>query len=186
MRKLRGLVLAGALLLPVSLAQAAEVIHSQAHGVFLTALSSDPDTGANSAVFISREEGNPAVYRIFYGVNLADGTSMPGTGLMPKGAFHVSAKKASLDVDLNDVTMDFQIGDIPEDSVISVDWAATGNGDRESGAVKSDFGGGIELKTVGTTVTRPADAAGTIFGAPFDADSAEMREVHQGRIIMIH
>src|SRR5262245_49584514 len=128
MRKLSGLVLVGALLLSVSAVQAAEVTHLQANNLFANAVSNDLETGASTGIFVTRQKRGGTVDSIFFIINdPVSGTFILGSGVLPKGAFKASAKSASLDVDINDITLDFVVGEIPADGVISVDWAATGS-----------------------------------------------------------
>jgi hypothetical protein len=183
MRKAFGLVLATALIAPFSVARAAEVTHFSSNGKSAHAFSQDPSTGATIDVFVSREDvpGKP-VYRVFFVVSTFDSFTL-GTGLLPDGAFKVSAKKASLDVDIHDVALEFLIGEIPENADMSIDWQATGV-ERTSGNAVFNFEGGRAIFT-GTASSSPAAVDGEVFGMPMVNSSGDMSILHQNTIIQV-
>lgn len=182
MRKAFGLVLAAALLAPFSSARAADVLHFKSDGKSANAIVDDPATGASTAIFVSREDvpGKP-VYRIFYVVSGPDVPFALGSGLLPAGSFSISAKNASLDVDMNDVAFDFQVGEIPDDSIISIDWHATGV-ERVSGNTFFEFPGGRAIFT-GTSTNMPASVVGDVFGVPLVNPTGSMMILHQSAVI---
>ena len=138
MRRISGLVLAASLLLPVSFARAAEVTHLYTNNQFANAVSTD-NAGNSIGVFVTREKGKGAPRdSIFVIFSDTFGNSAFISGTLPKNAFKVSAKKASVDVDIDDIDVTSESGTLP-DGVISVDWAAT-DVTRTSGNTKLQFG----------------------------------------------
>src|SRR5688572_18284174 len=119
MRKLSGLVLVGAVLLPISFAHAVEVVRLPANNMFANAIANDPDAGSSTGVFVTRQKGQQGgpVDSIFFIISSAEGFLL-GSGTLPAGAFQASAQAASLNVDINDMTLDMLIGEIPANSVI--------------------------------------------------------------------
>src|SRR5262245_35616609 len=104
MRKfLSGLVLVGAVVLPLSLAQAStEVMRLPANNTFANAVSNDPNTGVTTGIFVTRHKGSRGgpVDTLFYIVSNPDFSFFAGGGVLPQGAFHVDATGATLDIDV--------------------------------------------------------------------------------------
>jgi hypothetical protein len=184
MRKVSGLVLLGAVLVPLSLAQAAEVMRLPANNAMANAISTDPATGATAGIFVTREKGTQGgpVDRIFFIISAPSGEFLAGGGVLPKGAFHADAHSASLDIDIHDVPLDFSAGEIPADGVISVDWQVT-NTTRDSGVTKLQFDN-VTVNFVGTRATSGADVDGEIFGAGLIAPTGDLTYIHQATIII--
>jgi len=167
MHKIVGhVVVLGAVVAQLSMAQAAtEVAHFPANNRFASANSTAPD-GSTTSVFVSREIGQPGgpVDTVSVITSGPDGSFTLAIGVLPQGAFQFSAQSASLDVDLNEITLSTLIGELPENGVVSVDWDGTdttrtaGNNVLDSGNVRVVFSG------VRTTVV--ADVTGTVFGVP--------------------
>ena len=172
MRKIIGLaVLVGGVIAQLSLAQAAtEVLRLPANNQFISAVSTDPVTGLTTGVFVTRVLGEPGGPVDTVTVIVSSETVFNlASGVLPQGAFQVSARSASLDVDINAITLDTVIGELPANGVISLDW----QGDdiqRTAGNAKFDLGNG-QAVIVGTRTEVAADLTGTIFGAP-PADDA--------------
>jgi hypothetical protein len=181
MRKLSAVVLVGAVIVPLSLAQAAtEVLQLRGNITTVSATSVDPATEISTTVFVARENGSRGpIDRIFYMIFRPEGTSTIGFGALPQGAFQVSAHSASLDVDVNAIGL-VQEGDIPENGVITVDWAPN-DVFRFSGSTKSQVDNVLLLLT-GTGVTMPSDIVGEVFGVPLDAPFGEVTILRNGII----
>jgi hypothetical protein len=185
MRKLSGLVMVGAVVVPLSLAQAAtEVVRFPANNTFANVVSNDPVTGTATGVFVTRAKGSAGgpVDSIFFIISRPDGTNTFGAGTLPQGAFQVSGHTASLEVDINAITLDFQEGEIPENGLITADWLAT-DVQRISGAAKFEFDNVMAL-FVGTGADVASDAAGEVFGVPMVDPVGSLRLLHQGLIIV--
>jgi hypothetical protein len=176
MRRISGLVLAASLLLPVSLARAAEVTNLYTNNQFANAVSTD-SAGNTIGVFVTREKGKGApIDSIFVIVSDPFGNSAGVGGILPKNAFKVSAKKASVDVDIDDIDVTSSFGTLP-DGVISVDWAAT-DVTRESGSTKFQFGN-TSVNIVGTSTSSPATVTGTVLGAPLVNPTGDLSRAHE-------
>jgi len=186
MRKVTGLaLLVGAVIAPLSLAQAAtEVTRFSANNVFANVVATDPATGTTTGVFVTRQKGEKGgpVDTIFFIVSRPDGSATFGSGTLPKNAFHSDAKSASLDVDIADIDITADSGDLPASGIISVDWAVTDT-TRASGSTKQDFGN-VHVNFVGTGATSIADATGSVLGAPLVEPAGSVTILHQGTIIV--
>ena len=105
MRRISGLVLAVSLLLPVSFARAAEVTQLYTNNLFANAVTTD-EAGNSIGVFVTREKGKGAprdsVFVIF---SDTFGNSSSIRGTLPKNALKITANKASLDVDIDDIAV---------------------------------------------------------------------------------
>lgn len=173
MRKIIGLVvLVGGIVAQLSVARAStEVLRLPANNQFVGAVSTDPVTGLTTGVFVTRvigEQGGPVdtvtvIISSETEFNLA-------SGVLPQGAFQVSAQSASLDVDINAITLDTVIGELPANGVISLDWQAI-EVQHTAGNAKFDIGNGQAL-IVGTRTDATADVTGTAFGAPLADDAS--------------
>ncbi len=182
MRRISGLVLAASLLLPVSLARAAEVTQIYTNNQFANATSTDPNTGNTIGIFVSRQKGKGApVDSVFMIVSGPSGFAELG-GVLPKGAFHVSAKSASLDVDIADIAANVNIG-FPATGTVSVDWHA-GDVTRTSGNTKFEFGN-TTVNIVGTATSATADVTGSFFGADLIAPTGDLSLAHDSVIIHV-
>jgi hypothetical protein len=182
MRRISGLVLAASLLLPVSLARAAEVTQLYTNNQFANATSTD-SAGNTIGVFVTREKGKGAPRdSIFVVISDPFGNSALISGTLPKNAFKVSAKKASLDVNIDDIDVTFESGTLP-DGVISVDWAAT-DVTRTSGNTKFEFGN-TKVNIVGTSTSSPAIVTGSVLGTPIDGATGDLSLAHDSVIIHV-
>ena len=186
MRKiLSGLVLVGAVVLPMSLAQAAtEVMRLPANNTFANAISNDPVTGVSTGIFVSRHVGDRGgpVDTLFYVISNPDFTSCSGGGVLPSGAFHVDAQGASLNVDVNDMVLTNQQCDVPGDGIISVDWSRTSS-TRDSGSTQFNFGT-IHVLFVGTAVDTTCDVDANAFGVDLGGTFGDIRSLHEAVIII--
>jgi hypothetical protein len=176
----------GAVLAQLSSAQAAtEVARFPAHNTFLNANSNDPVTGTSVSVGVTRElgaKGGP-VYRVFYMISNADtGLFLFGTGLLDRQDFRVTPKRASLHVDINDLTLETQVGDLPENGVIDVQWEGTGT-QREAGSTFFEFDN-VRGIIVGTSMTNPAEITGSAFGTPLVEPFGEIRILSSAVVII--
>src|SRR3954464_9868815 len=103
MRRISGLVLAASLLLPVSLARAAEVTQLYTNNLFATATTTD-EAGNTIQVTVTREKGKGAPrdsISVTFSDAFAHSSSIVGT--LPKNALKINVKKASVDVDIDDI-----------------------------------------------------------------------------------
>jgi hypothetical protein len=184
MRKVAGLVLFGAAVLgPISIAQATEVTRLPANNIFATASSNDPNTGASSFLFVSREKtnkGGPIDHIFFFSVD-PNGNFFEGMGVLPQGAFHWDAKSSSLNVNVDDIAYDFEFG-VPA-GVISVDWTVT-DVERTSGSTKIDAGAGMHVQIVGTRTGAPATVTGSVVGDALTNATGELDRIVQAVIIV--
>jgi hypothetical protein len=186
MRKVTGLALVvGAVIAPLSLAHAAtEVMRFSANNTFVDAVDTDPTTGATAAVFVTRQKGEKGgpLDTIFIIISSASGEAVFVGGTLPQGAFHVDAKKASVDVAVADIQVTSQGGEIPPDAFVSIQWHAT-DVTRESGSTKFQFGTTTVL-FVGTGANATANFSGSILGAPISGSDGSIMALHQGTIII--
>ena len=174
MRKMLGLVL-GAVLLPLSVAHAADVTILYTNNQFANATSTD-SAGNTIGVFVTREKGKGApVDSIFVIVSDAFGNSSFVSGTLPKNAFKVSAKKASVDVDIADIAVTASAGSLSGDVI--VDWAA-GDITRESGSTKFSFGN-TSVNIVGTSTSASATVTGSVDGAPMVNAVGDLSKAHE-------
>jgi hypothetical protein len=182
MRRISGLVLAASLLLPVSLAHAAEVTQLYTNNLFASAVTTD-EAGHSIGVFVTREKGKGAprdsIFVIFSDT-FGNSTSIRGT--LPKNALRITAKKASLDVDIDDIDVIEESGTLP-DGVISVDWAAT-DVTRTSGGSKIQFGN-TTVSFVGTSTSSPANISGSVLGNALVAPTGDISLAHTSVIIHV-
>jgi hypothetical protein len=178
-----GAALVASLFLPVSLAHAAEVTRLPSNNMFANAVSNDAATGTSTGVFVTRMKGSPGgpVDSIFVIISGPSGFSVL-SGTLPKGAFHADAKSASLDVDISEITVTFEMGDLPATGLISVDWHAT-DVTRISGNTQIDIGNG-HVNIVGTTSSSPATVAGSVFGTALVAPTGDLSTTKQAVIIV--
>jgi hypothetical protein len=161
MRRISGLVLAACFLLPVSLARAAEVTQIYSNNLFADANTFDPTTNVSIGVSVSRVKGKGAPVDTLFAIVVTPAGFATIQGTLPKNALHITAKAASLEVDIADLTDVFNSG-FPASGVISVDWHATGV-ERTSGNSK-EGGGQVGFTNVGTATQSDAEISGTFFG----------------------
>lgn len=182
MRRISGLVLAASLLLPVSLARAAEVTDLYTNNLFASAVTTD-EAGNSIGVFVTREKGKGAprdsVFVIFSDT-IGNSSSIRGT--LPTNALKITANKASLDVDIDDIAVIEESGTLP-DGVITVAWVAT-DVTRTSGNTKLQLGN-TTVSFVGTSTSSPANITGTVLGAPLVAPTGDISLAHTSVIIHI-
>jgi hypothetical protein len=186
MRTLISLFTTGVVLTQLASAHAAtEVARFPAHNTFLSATSNDPVTGTTTSVSVTRELGQPGgpVYRLFYIVSNVDtGLFLLGSGLIDAQDFQVTPQQASLLVDVNTLTLDTQVGELPENGVIDVDWEGTGV-QRESGSTFFE-GENVRGIFVGTSVTNVADITGSVFGTPLVEPFGDIRILNSATIVI--
>ena len=186
MRTVIGFFLVGVVLTQLSSAQAAtEVARFPANNSFLTANSNDPVTGTSTSIGVTRELGQPGgpVYRVSYIVSNPDlGLFLFGSGLIDAQDFQVTPQGGSVHVDMNTVTLDQQVGDVPENGVIDVEWEGTGM-QRESGSTFFEFEN-VRGIFVGTSVTNVADITGSAFGTPLVDPFGDIRILHSAVIVI--
>ena len=179
-------MMVGVVLARLSAAQAAtEVIRFQANNTFLNAASNDPVTGNSTSVGVTRELGQPGgpVYRIFYLVtNFETGLFLLGSGLLDAQDFQATPQGGSVFVDIHTVTLDMQIGDVPENGLIDVEWEGTGV-QRQSGATFFEFDN-VRGIIAGTDVTNTAEITGSVFGAPLVDPFGDIRMLRSGTVII--
>jgi hypothetical protein len=177
MRTVIGLFVIGVVLSQLSSAHAAtEVARFPAHNTFLTAVSNDPVTGTSTSVGVTRELGLPGgpVYRVFFLMSNPDtGLFLFGSGLIDAQDFQVTPHQASLFVDINTLTLDTLVGEVPENGVIDVQWEGTGV-QRDSGSTIFEDAN-VRFLFVGTSVTNTADITGSVFGVPLVEPFGDIR-----------
>jgi hypothetical protein len=185
MRTFIGLVVVIAVMAQLSTAKAAtEVARFPANNSFLVANSNEPD-GTSRSVGVTREltqRGGP-VYRVFYLVsNFETGLFMSGSGLIDAQDFQMTPHSASLDIDINTITLDMQVGDLPEDGQISVHWAGTDVQRISGGSV--NVSDNIRFLFVGTSVDVTADITGSMFGTPLFEPFGDIRILSSAIIVI--
>src|SRR4051812_49070402 len=181
MRLISGAALVASLFVPLSLAHAAEVTRLPANNMFANAVSTDEAAGTSTGVFVTREKGKGTVDSIFVVISGPSGASFI-SGTLPKGAFHADAKSASLDVDISEIIVSFESGDLPETGLISVDWHAT-DVTRISGNTKFEFDN-THVNIVGTSASSPANVVGSVFGTALVAPTGDLSTTKQAVIII--
>src|SRR6266498_216808 len=182
MRRISGLVLAASLLLPVSLARAAEVTQLYTNNLFASAVTTD-EAGTSIGVFVTREKGKGAPRdSIFVIFSDTFGNSSFISGTLPNNALKINANKASVDVDIDDIDVIFESGTLP-DGIISVNWAAT-DVTRTSGNTKLQFGN-TTVNFVGTSTSSPADITGSVLGTALVAPTGDISLAHTSVIIHV-
>jgi hypothetical protein len=186
MRTMIGFFVVGVVLAQLTAAQAAtEVIRFPANNAFLTANSNDPVTGTSTSVGVTQEVGHPGspVYRVFYLIsNFETGLFLFGSGLIDAQDFQISPQSGSLFVDINTITLDTQIGEVPENGLIDVEWEGTG-ASRQSGSTFFEFEN-VRGIIAGTDVTNPAEISGTVFGTPLVDPFGDIRMLRSGTVVI--
>jgi hypothetical protein len=186
MRTVIGVFVVGVVLAQLSSAHAAtEVARFPAHNTFLSATSNDPVTGNSTQVGVTRELGLPGgpVYRVFYIISNPDtGLFLLGGGLIDAQDFQVNPQRASLHVDINTLTLDMQVGEVPENGIIDIEWEGTGM-QRESGSTIS-VSDNVRFIFEGTSVTNPADITGSVFGVPLVEPFGDIRILASAVIVI--
>ena len=186
MRTVIGLLMVGVVLTQLSSARAAtEVARFPAHNTFLTANSNDPVTGTSTSVGVTRELGLPGgpVYRVFVLIsNFDSGFFFFASGLIDAQDFQVNPHRGSLQVDINTITLDQLIGEVPENGVIDVEWEGTGT-QRQSGSTFFE-GENVRGIFVGTSVTNEADITGSVFGTPLVDPFGDIRILSSAVIVI--
>jgi hypothetical protein len=185
MRKINGLalVLVVGALIPQPAHAATEVLRLPANNKFASAISNAPD-GTTTGIFLSRhltDSGGP-IDSIFFIVSKPDGTFVEASATLPQGAFQIAAKSASLNVDLNAITLDMQVGEIPANGVITVQWAGT-DVQRMSGSVRFDFDT-THVVLSGTRTDVVANVTATVFGTPLVEPFGSFSTITQSVIIV--
>ena len=183
MRRISGLVLAASLLLPVSLARAAEVTQLYTNNQFASATSTD-SAGNTIGVFVTREKGKGAP-RDSIAVIFSDAfvnTSII-SGVLPKNAFKVNAKQGLGGRRHRRHRRDLLASGTLPDGVISVDWAAT-DVTRTSGNTKFEFGN-TKVNIVGTSTSSPANITGSVLGTELVAPTGDLSLAHDSVIIHV-
>jgi hypothetical protein len=182
MRKLSGLVLVGALLLPVGLARAADVDNFLTNNLFATSFLND-EAGNSTGVFVTRQKGKgEPVDSIFVIISGPTSFSFVG-GTLPKGALSIGKKSASVDVAVSEIAVTSSSGDIPADAVISVNWDA-GDVTTTTGNTIFEFGT-TRVHIHGHSTSAAATISGTVFGAPFGAAQGNINTVHDEVQILV-
>lgn len=182
MRKISGVVLLVSLLLPLSLARAAEVTQLYTNNLFAIATSNDDATGTSTQVVVTRQKGKGAfVDTIFVGISTPTGFSFI-QGTLPKNALQISATKASLDVDLSEVAVTGSL-DFAAEGVVSVDWKSTGV-TRTSGSTKFQSGNQT-VNIVGTSTFADAEISGSVLGTDLVNPSGFLNVAHDSVIIRV-
>ena len=181
MRMVTGLALVGALVAPLSVAQATEVTRLPANNTFANATMNGPDY--STSVFVTRQKTNKGgpVDRIFFISFHFGGNFFFGSGVLPPNAFHWDANSSSLNVDLNDISYDAEFG-VP-DGVISVDWQAT-DVSRDAGVTKIDTPPDMHVQIVGTRTATQANITGAVAGDSLDGAMGEVDRLVQATIIV--
>ena len=182
-----GIVLGFAVMGHLSTANAAtEVARFPANNSFLSAISNDDVTGDSTSILVTREltqAGGP-VYRISYLIsNSITGDFEFGTGLIDTKDVHFSAHSASVDVDINAITLDQQVGDLPENGVISIKWQGTDDVQRISGG-SVNVSDNVRFLFVGTSVDITADITGSVFGTPLVDPFGDIRILSEAVIVI--
>jgi hypothetical protein len=182
MRRISGLVLAASLLLPVSLARAAEVTQLYSNNLFAIANTTD-EAGNTIQVAVTREKGKGAP-RDSISVTFSDafGNSSFIRGTLPRNALKITAKNASVDVDIDDIQVTDSQGTLP-DGVISVDWVAT-DVTRTSGNTMIDAGT-THVNIVGTATFATANIVGSVLGTDLVDPTGDLAIAHDFIIIRI-
>lgn len=186
MRTVFGVFVVGVVLSQLSSAHAAtEVVRFPAHNTFLSANSNDPVTNTSISVGVTRELGLPGgpVYRVFYIVSNPDTQLfLFGSALIDAQDFQVTPQRASLHVDLNTLTLDMQVGEVPENGVIDVEWEGTGVQQEAGGTI--DVSDNVRFIFTGTSMTNPADITGSAFGMPLVEPFGEIRILASAVIVI--
>ena len=175
MRRISGLVLAAAVLIPASFARAADVTQIYTNNLFADANSFDPATGTTVSVSVTRVKGKGAPVDTLSAIVVGPAGFATIQGTLPKNALHITTKAASLEVDVADLTDVVNMG-FPAQGVISVDWHAIG-GERTSGGHLQKSGKMI-FNFVGTDTFSDAEVSGTFFGADLVDPTGDIHLAH--------
>ncbi len=182
MRRISGLVLAASLLLPLSLAHAAEVTQIYTNNLFADANSTD-DAGVSTSVDVTREKGKGGFRdSIFIGISRPDGSFSMLQGTLPKGALRINANNASLEVNVADIVSSFEV-DFPAEGVVSLQWRATGV-TRTSGGTRF-VSGNMTFMLVGTSTQSDAAITGSVLGTDMVAPTGDLHLAHESLIIHV-
>ena len=182
MRRIAGLVLVVSLFVPLSLAHAAEVTQLYTNNLFAVATSNDDATQTSTQVFVARVKGKGAfVDTISVQISGPAGFSFI-RGTLPKNALQITAAKASLDVDLSELT-NIESQDFPAEGIVSVDWTAT-DVTRTSGNTKFESGN-LKANIVGTATFAEAISSGSVLGTDLVNPLAFLNVAHTSVIIHI-
>jgi hypothetical protein len=182
-KKIAGLVLAVSLIAPLAVARAAEVTKISSNNLFASANLNDEATQTSTSVFVSREKGKGAPRdSVFVIMSGPSGFSLI-SGVLPNGALKINKKSASLDVVIGDIAVIDQIGDLPADGVVSLDWAA-GNVTRTSGNQVMEVAPGVRVHVHGHSTSAAADIDGSVLGTAMGAAFGDISTVHD--TVQIH
>jgi hypothetical protein len=166
----------------MSLARADEVRQIYTNNLFAKAVTTDA-AGNSIGVFVTREKGKGAprdsIFVIFSDT-FGNSTSIRGT--LPKNALKITANKASLNVDIDDIDVIEEVGTLP-DGVITVSWVAT-DVTRTSGGSRMQFGNQT-VNFVGTSTDSPANISGSVLGTTLVAPTGDISLAHTSVIIRI-
>jgi hypothetical protein len=184
MRKiLSGLLLVGAVVLPLSMARAAtEVMRLPATNTFANIISNDPVTGVTTGIFVSRhktDRGGP-VDTLFFNISRPDGSFVSVGGDLPRGAFHVDATGASLNVDLHD--MDLGGAEVPGNGIITAEWDVTGTA-HDSGSTQFNSGN-VHVLFVGTSKQSTTDMEANALGVELAGLTGDIRTLASAIIVI--
>ena len=182
MRRISGFVLVACLFLPLSLARAAEVTQLYTNNLFAVANSNVEATQTSTQVVVTREKGKGSFRdTIFVGISGPGGFSFI-QGTLPKNALQITAKKASVDIDLSEITVTAS-QDFPAEGIVSVEWQAT-DVTRTSGNVKFE-NGNQKVNIVGTSTFADAIISGTVVGTDLVDPFGFLNVAHTSVIIHI-
>jgi hypothetical protein len=186
MRTVIGLFTVGLVVAQLSAANAAtDVLRFPANNTFLNAASNDPVTGNSTSVGVTRELGQSGgpVYRLFYLVSNADtGLFLLGSGVIDAQDFQATPQHGSLFVDINTLTLETQIGAVPANGIIDIEWNGTG-AQRQSGATFFQFEN-VRGIIAGTDVTNVANITGSVFGTPLVDPFGDIRMLRSGTVVI--
>jgi hypothetical protein len=180
MKRIFGLALVVSLFLPLSLAHSAEVTQLYTNNLFAVATSNDDATQTSIQVVVTREKGKGAfVDTIAVSISGPSGFSFI-QGTLPKNALQITAKKASLDVDLSEIAVTGS-QDFPAQGIVTVDWTAT-DVTRTSGNTKFQSGN-QSVNIVGTSTFADAVVSGSVVGTELVDPFGFLNVAHDSVII---
>lgn len=183
-----GIVLGFAVIGQLSTANAAtEVARFPANNSFLSAVSNDDATGDSTSILVTRELTQPGgpVYRISYLIsNSITGDFKFGSGVIDTKNVQISAHSASVNVDINAITLDEQFGALPANGVIKINWQGTDDVQRISGGGPVEVSGNVRFLFTGTVVDITANITGSVFGTPLVTPFGDIRILSEAVIVI--